>query len=434
VTHPSPVPRKPASGSEAMAAETPATLPARILHFLGLQRSTVGVLSVVVLVGMGERLSERFLPVYMMALGGGAISIGILNGLDNLLSALYSFPGGYLSDRIGTKRALLVFNLIAMAGFVIVIAVPAWQAVIAGSVLFISWSSISLPATMGLISRVLPVGKRTMGVSMHSLVNRIPMALGPVLGGFCIATWGERDGVRWAFGFALVFAVLAIVLQQKLIDEPSRRAPADGLGDAIGSPRALWGLMNPALKKLLISDILIRFCEQISHAFVVVWCMKMISQPVSAVQFGALTTIEMATAVLIYIPVAWLADRGGKKPFVLATFALFTCFPLVLMFCQNMEWLIAAFIVRGLKEFGEPTRKALIVELSPETNKAGMFGLYYLIRDIVVSIAAFGGAFLWEVSPQANFIGAFFFGVAGTVFYAVWGSDDRRPSFQATGS
>jgi MFS family permease len=155
--------------------------------------------------------------------------------------------------------------------------------------------------------------------------------------------------------------------------------------------------------------------------------MKMIAQPVSAVQFGLLTSIEMATAVLIYIPVAWLADRGSKKPFVAATFVLFTCFPLLLMFCQSMEWLIPAFVVRGLKEFGEPTRKALIVALSPAENRAGMFGLYYLIRDIVVSVAAFGGAFLWEISPQANFLGAFFFGVLGTLYYLFRGSDERGP-------
>jgi predicted MFS family arabinose efflux permease len=260
---------------------------------------------------------------------------------------------------------------------------------------------------------------------MHSLVNRIPMALGPVLGGFCIAAWGELEGVRRAFGFALLFAVVAIILQQTLIDEPPRGGSGAEAGAANRSPRAMWRLMTPALKHLLVSDILIRFCEQITHAFVVLWCMKIIAQPVSAVQFGLLTTIEMATAVLIYIPVAWLADRGSKKPFVLTTFVLFTCFPLVLMSCQNMEWLIPAFVVRGLKEFGEPTRKALIVGLAPEDHKAGMFGLYYLVRDIVVSVAAFGGAFLWEVSPQANFIGAFFFGVLGTAYYAVWGNDER---------
>ena len=47
-------------------------------------------------------MSERFLPIYMLALGGGALGIGLLQVMDNLLSALYSFPGGYLADRIGT--------------------------------------------------------------------------------------------------------------------------------------------------------------------------------------------------------------------------------------------------------------------------------------------------------------------------------------------
>jgi MFS family permease len=392
----------------------------RTLEFLGLQKSTIAVLGMVVLVGMGERMSERFLPVYMLALGGGAISIGLLNGLDNLLSALYSFPGGYLSDRIGVKRALLLFNFVAMAGFIIVMVIPSWPAVILGSVFFISWSSISLPATMGLIARVLPSAKRTMGVSMHAIVTRIPMALGPLLGGFCIAAWGERDGVRVAFGFALAFAVVAIFLQQRLIEEPDRTAAAEAANHL--GPRALWRRMSPELRMLLASDILIRFCEQISHAFVVVWCMKVIAAPVSAVQFGLLTTIEMATAVLIYIPVAALADRGSKKPFVLATFVLFTVFPLVLMFTHSFGWLVAAFILRGLKEFGEPTRKALIVDLSPEENKAGMFGLYYLLRDMVVSVAAFGGAFLWEISPQVNFISAFLFGLLGTILFALRGS------------
>jgi len=32
--------------------------------FLGLQRSTVGMLAMAVLVGMGERMAERFLPIY----------------------------------------------------------------------------------------------------------------------------------------------------------------------------------------------------------------------------------------------------------------------------------------------------------------------------------------------------------------------------------
>jgi MFS family permease len=406
--------------------ETITARSARISGFLGLQRSTVGVLAMVVLVGMGERMAERFLPIYILALGGGVLAVGLLQAMDNLLSALYSFPGGYLSDRIGTKRSLLVFNLVAMAGFALVILIPAWQAVLAGAVLFISWSAISLPATMSLIYKALPRNKRTMGVSMHSLVRRIPMALGPLIGGFFIGVWGERDGVRLAFGAALAMAMVAVVLQQRLIEDdmPETKSSADACDL---SPQKnllkLLRLMNPAMKGLLVTDILIRFCEQIPYAFVVVWCMKTIAKPVSAVQFGLLTTIEMATAVLVYIPVAYLADRSSKKPFVLMTFVFFTLFPLVLLHSRSLEWLVTAFILRGLKEFGEPTRKALIMDLSPDSCKAGMFGLYYLIRDVFVAFAALGGAFLWQISPQTNLMTAFVFGIIGTVGFAVFGRD-----------
>lgn len=89
---------------------------ANISDFLGLRKSTVEMLFMVILVGMGEKMAERFLPIYLIALGVGVISIGLLNGLDNLLSALYSFPGGYLSDRMGTQKALLVFNVAAVFG------------------------------------------------------------------------------------------------------------------------------------------------------------------------------------------------------------------------------------------------------------------------------------------------------------------------------
>lgn len=395
-----------------------------ISDFLGLRKSTVGMLFMVILVGMGERMAERFLPIYLIALGGGAISIGLLNGLDNLLSALYAFPGGYLSDRMGTKKALLVFNIIAMFGFLIVILIPLWQAVLLGAFFFLSWSAISLPATMSLIARVLPMNKRTMGVSMHSLMRRIPMGLGPILGGLCIGLWGERNGVRLAFVCAFVLAIVATILQQTLIEEDPPKSAVESSSKAPEkSPIKLLREMNPSLKRLLVSDILVRFCEQIPYAFVVVWCMKTITEPVSALSFGVLTGIEMTTAMLVYIPVAYLADKTTKKPFVVITFGFFTIFPVVLLFCQSFKWLVLAFILRGLKEFGEPTRKALIMDLAPEDRKAAMFGLYYLLRDIVVSIAAFGGAFLWQIGPSANFMVAFLFGVAGTALFALYGTN-----------
>ena len=65
----------------------------------------------------------------------------------------------------------------------------------------------------------------------------------------------------------------------------------------------------------------------------------------------------------------------------------------------------------------------LPVALAPADRKAGMFGLYYLNRDVIVSVAAFGGALLWMVSPTTNFITAFVCGLLGTIYFAIYGKD-----------
>lgn len=388
----------------------------RVVELLGLKRSMAAMMAMVILVGLGEKMAERFLPIYLLALGGGFLSVGFLNGMDNLLSALYSFPGGYLSDRLGHKKALLVFNLIALVGYAIVILFPSWPAVFVGSAFFLSWTAISLPAIMGLVSKVLPQNKRTMGVSLHSLARRIPMALGPVIGGALIGFYGEKSGVRLAFVAAFILGIVSLVIQQVMIEDgkPTK-------GAAQKSPLTLWRFMGADLRRLLVSDVLIRYAEQIPYAFVVVWCLK--NNGITAFQFGLLTTIEMTTAMVVYIPVAYLADRSAKKPFVVITFFNFTLFPLFLLFSHSFPMMVVAFVIRGLKEFGEPTRKALIMDLAPEDKKAGMFGLYYLVRDVIVSLSAFGGAFLWQLSPATNLLTATGFGLLGTVYFWVFGRD-----------
>jgi MFS family permease len=390
----------------------------RLRSFFGLNASMLAMIVLVVFIGLGERMAERFLPLYLMALGGTVYAVGTLNALQNLLGALYSFPGGWASERFGFKRALILFTAVAMAGYLLVILIPAWWAVFIGAVLFIAWTAISLPAVMSMVSQVVAENKRAMGVTVHSFVRRIPMALGPVIGGALIAALGTVLGVRAGFAAALVLGAAAIICVQLLMkDEAPKKKRTAGLLGALKT-------ISPALRSLLFSDILIRFAEQIPYAFVVVWVVQ--NNHFSALQFGLLTTIEMVTAMAIYVPVAWLADRSTKKPFVLATFVFFTAFPVVLLFSRSFPLLVAAFVIRGLKEFGEPTRKALILDLAPEDAKALTFGAYYLVRDVIVSVAALSSAFLWSISPAANFLAAAGCGAVGTVLFAIFGRDPVR--------
>jgi MFS family permease len=400
----------------------------KIIEFLSLKKNIAVLLSVVLFVELGERMGERFLPLYIIALGGGSIAIGLLNALDNFLSAVYSIPGGYLSDRFGYKKSLMFFNILASLGYLIVIIFPYWQAAIVGSIFFISWSAISLPAIMSVISDSVPINKRTMGVSMHSITRRIPMALGPILGGACLSIWGDITGIRVAFSIAFILSIVSFFVQFHMLETPKMPKKMDFKFN----PLEMFKLINPTLKRLLISDILIKFCTQIPYAFVVIWCVKFIK--IGTFQFGLLTAVEMITAILIYIPVAYLVEKSGKKAlssengcggairhskkkYIVISFIFFSVFPIFILMANSFSGLILAFIIRGLKEFGEPTRKCLILDLSPAGNKAMAYGTYYFIRDIIVSVAALAGGFLWLISPEMTLIIASGFGFLGTLYF-----------------
>ena len=399
--------------------------------------SMLVMLVMVVFVGVGEKLADRFLPLYLGALGAGAVAFGALNALINLLGALYSYPGGWLSDRYGYRRALVIFTMMSALGYALVIVIPYWWAVFAGALLFGAWTAISLPAVMSLISKSVPPNRRALGVSLHSLTRRIPMALGPVIGGALIVMFVRRHGeslgtviaIRMAFAIAMVLALITIGLIWRYVKED---------GEVLQKPARLRESLryfSPELRVLLVADMFVRFAEQLPYAFLAVWVCRNLA--VSEVKFGWLTALEMVTAMLVYLPVAWLADRGTKKPYVVITFCFFTLFPMSLWLAgwlpQKLSQpsllfplLTVAFIIRGLKEFGEPTRKSLILDLAPEHAKAATFGAYYLIRDGIVSVVALTAGFLWRFDPLANFATATVCGMVGTIYFAWRGRDLHR--------
>jgi MFS family permease len=176
--------------------------------------------------------------------------------------------------------------------------------------------------------------------------------------------------------------------------------------------------MSRPLRELFLADTLIRFCEQVPYAFVVLWCMREIERPIGALEFGQLTVIEMAVAMLVYVPGAWLSDRIGKPAAVALTFVFFFLFPLVLLVSRSFPMLVVAFVIRGLKELGEPTRKSLILDLCPPESRATHFGWYYCMRDSLAAVAALLGAWIWSQSPSATLVAASGFGLAGVLGYA----------------
>jgi MFS family permease len=387
--------------------------------FFGLKRNLVVLLAAIFMIGAGEELWMRFVPKYLQSLGATVLVIGIYDALRTLLGAIYAYPGGVIVDRWGHRRAFLTFNVVSIIGYALVLLIPHWGAVIAGMFLFLSWSCFSLPATFSLVAAALEANRHSMGIGVQMVIKRLPIMIAPFFGGILIDHFGVIGGVRIALVISIVLSCATIFVQREIVDEPKiETAPAERWNFV----RSLREFNSP-MRRLLLSDILVRFCERIPYAWVVIFAMDYVG--VSGKEVGVLTAVEMLAATLCIIPASYFGDRYSREPFVIATFVMFTLFPISLLVSRSFSALMIAFAIRGLKEFGDTSRKALIIGYCDPARCGQMIGAYYLVRDLIVSTAAILGAYLWKQNAELNFLVAAGLGIAGTLFYIKTIRDQR---------
>ncbi|HEX6614711.1 MAG TPA: MFS transporter [Gemmatimonadales bacterium] len=383
---------------------------ARLARSLALDRNTGAVVGAMFLMALGENLWRRFIPKYLEALGAPIVAIGAYGSTEDLLDGLYQYPGGWVGDRHGRRRALLLFVSLAAVGYLVMALAPAWPVVVLGLVFVMCWTSMASPTLFAVVGDALPRERRAVGFSVQSILRRVPLLAAPTLGGLLIVALGVRAGVRVGLAVSIVMAgATLLVVRRMRLDLPA--APAsDGIA-------GVWRSLPTPLRRLLLSDVFIRTCDALVDVFLVLYAVNLVG--IGAAEFGVLIAVQQGTVIFSSLPAARLADRFGRKPFVIATFLMFTCFPLAVVSSHSFPALLAAFVVGGLREIGEPARKALILEfVRPEVRARGV-GLYYLVRSVAIAPAATVGGLLWRIRPSLPFLLAGAIGFTGTLIFAL---------------
>ena len=273
-----------------------------------------------------------------------------------------------------------------------------------------AWVSMASPTAFAVIGDALPRERRAIGFTVQATLKRLPVLVAPTLGGLAIAAYGVRQGVRQGLVVAIALALVALAVVGRVRIPVVREEAPVGI-------RGVWRALPASLRWLLFSDVFIRTCEGLVDVFLVIYATNVVG--LTAPQFGVLIAIQMATSILAYVPASKAADRGGRKPFVIATFLCFAAFPIAVVLSKSFAALAAAFVVGGLREVGEPARKAMIVDLCRPEIRARSIGLYYLVRSSAIAPAAFLGGLLWKVNPTLPFLAAGGVGALGAVLFAL---------------
>ena len=388
----------------------------------GLNSQTVALLVALFLVGMGEELWSPYLPKYLDALGASILVIGLWSAGKNLLEGFLFWGGGELSNRLGTRGTLALVGLVPLAGYAVFLLTSSVPAAIVASFLIGSWEALAVPATFAVVGKSTEPGARTMAFALQSIQKRLPKIVGPLVGGLVLSAVGVTQGVRTLLWVALACVLVSTVVQWRMLEKREPVPPATI------SKREVWRAMPPFLKRLWWSDMIVRWCDWLTRDFVVLYCMNVLG--VTPAFYGGLIALQMTTALLTYLPVGAIVEKGHHRPFIGLTFVFFTLVPLCLALARGKVSLVIAFLAYGLREIGEPARKSLITSLFPAEYRARGVGLYWGWRAFAIWPAPIVGALIWQAAgPHALLWTAFAVGVVGSLVFAL-GTTSRSTGSQ----
>jgi MFS family permease len=408
-----------------------------LANVLALNRTVAVVLATVLFFGLGEQLWESFTPAYLEArtkeftheavAGLGRLSwqalavIGLYAFALNLFEGFCYIGGGHVTARLGDRGSLILFALSTLAGYALFLVSSQPLAVIVAVLLIRGWEPLSVPVTFTTVGSSVDPSRQGMAFAIQSIQKRLPKVIGPFIAGWVIGHMQDRlgtpeagrvAGMQILVGAALVLGVVSLVIQLRWM--PHRAA-------AVTNTSAMQIIRDfpPMLRRLLIADIFTRWCDWLVREFVVVYVLLTLGQR-DAFYGMILIPLQHITALATYLPIGGMTRKVGLQPFIGLTFIFFALFPLVLAWMPGGWWLAIAFVVYGLREIGEPARKALITSLMPEPIRARGVGLYWGLRSFAICSSSLVGAAIWHFyGPRVLLHVAFVLGCVGAaVFYA----------------
>ncbi|MFB6227628.1 MAG: MFS transporter [Halobacteriales archaeon] len=429
-------------------------------QFFALERDVLVLSLAMFAFSLGFQMTSRFLPEYIVALGASGFVVGLFGTVSNIISAVFPYPGGAISDRIGSRYALTLFGLISTLGFGVWLAapilgtiaiasvtIPAWIWIFVGLLLAQGWKSFGLGATFAVVKQATDPSRLAAGFASTETFRRTAFLIGPVLAAVLIGFHPDFTvSFQYVLAVAVVFGIIGTVAQHFLYD-----ASEDSIGDSFeGIDQIRHDLRNmpDALRPLLVGDTLVRFANGMVYVFFVLVVTRFyevgFEMTVSLAGFsyaidlspeaffGFLLGVEMLIALLSMVPAAKVAERVGLKPVVALGFAVYALFPIVLIGgpevldpVMPLQWaMVLIFAFSGLRFAGLPSHKALIVGPAEQGAGGRVTGTYYLLRNTIVIPSAALGGYLWEfVSPEIAFTIAAVIGAAGTGYFLIFGKE-----------
>ncbi|MEM2094619.1 MAG: MFS transporter [Candidatus Bathyarchaeia archaeon] len=369
-------------------------------------------------------LYQPFWSLYVLSLGASAVDLGMLNLVTAIFGAALMAPIGYLSDRIGRKKPVVVSGIVASIGPILQAIAQHWYQLIPG-VLVSSIVQVMWPVRQSIVADELKPEERVSGFATFFTIVMLPSAVMPLFSGYVLDALGLDYGMRvmlvWA-GILGLFASafrLMFIREEKSVHRTAER-PRDMRFSSIFTAIFEPIIKVKTLQILILGSWGVMFVFGVMNSFGSVYATEYLG--VSKTEWGLISSVAGLIGAFMRIPVSRITLMLGEGNALAVSQLGRALYPIVFVHAQGGHSLLALCSAYNLAfNLGSPAYQALITEFTPPDQRGRSYGAFGMMWGTLAQLSSLLGGFIWETfGPSWAFYSAGILAYISSGFLCSW--------------
>lgn len=377
--------------------------------------------------------TNAILPGFFALLGIPAAALGAIEGIADAVASFTKIGAGYFADRLGYRKALVVFGYgLTPLGQVAIALAFGWPMILLGRAVGWFGKGIRGPLRDAIVAEAITPETRGRAFGFHRAADTIGAVVGPLLG-VALLAWGQSlqlEDPSWAFRLVFWLAIIPGILSMLSFallvkDDESQPNPA----------LRFWASVRqfPVSFRRYLAAVGVFGIGDFSHALLILAATEVLTPRLGVLHAAqvaaALYVVRNVTQTVTSYPIGFVADRIGHRTVLVVGYALgagvAAAVALSFAFGWDSLWLLGGlFVAAGLYvAVQEALEPSLTAGLVPEEIRGVAYGFLGSVNGVgkLASSVVVGG--VWTaVSPAAGFGMAAAMMAVGTIALARVGS------------
>lgn len=314
--------------------------------------------------------------------------LGLIAAIPSLASAILAIPVGLLSDRIGSKKMLLVsFGFAALGAVLAGTASTPLMLIIAISLIYIN-VSIYHPASYAATTKMFKPEDRAKALGLHGAGGTLGHAMGPLSVSLLMGllAWQWRQVYLFLAAPMIIGIIMVMRLPDDKVEKPEKKQEK-GTGEKFFTRALVMFLAYQATRMIATSMI---------GTFLVLYL-----QDVRGMSLTVATFIQSTNTLsgLIAAPIGgYLAARFGEKRWLqVSLLGAFTVLAVAFQVPNNTLFM-ALYVLYGFgNTLGMASRSAIMAKLTPSKQRGLGYALFFLPGSIIGAITPVAAGYVADM-------------------------------------